>query len=122
MLDGSLFHPAVREWFEAVFPAPHPSHQLQGWPAICARRIHVNPGSHWNRQDRWLPFFGALTDWMFAACARQKEQRCRVLYISPIRRWRWTWNVTCGHPLVGIAQAAQRLGAEFTTPGCNSNR
>jgi superfamily II RNA helicase len=33
-IDAQLFHPAVREWFEAVFPGPTKP-QLEGWPAIA---------------------------------------------------------------------------------------
>ncbi|MEY2411407.1 MAG: ATP-dependent helicase Lhr and Lhr-like helicase, partial [Acidobacteriaceae bacterium] len=29
-----IFHPAVREWFEAVFPAPTRP-QTMGWPSIA---------------------------------------------------------------------------------------
>jgi ATP-dependent Lhr-like helicase len=108
-----LFHAPVREWFEAVFPAPTRP-QRMGWPAIARSEstlILAPTGSG----KTLAAFLWAINRVMFAPVP-EKRRRCRVLYISPIKALAVDVERNLQSPLVGIAQAAQRAGAEFHEP------
>src|SRR5436190_1677475 len=77
-----LFHPAVREWFEAVFPAPTRP-QLLGWPAI-ARGDSTLILAPTGTGKTLSAFLWAIDRLMFRPVPAAAE-RCRVLYISPIK-------------------------------------
>src|SRR5579863_10178494 len=108
-----LFHPAVREWFGAVFPgATRP--QLLGWPAIArgdSTLILAPTGT-----GKTLAAFLWCIDRLMFAPVPEETARCRVVYISPIKALAVDVERNLRAPLVGIAQAAQRLGAEFHEP------
>ncbi len=108
-----IFHPAVRDWFEAVFPAAT-SPQMAGWPAIArgeSTLILAPTGSG----KTLAAFLWAINQIMFTP-APAKTQHCRVLYISPIKALAVDVERNLRAPLVGIAQAAQRLKAVFHEP------
>ena len=112
--DGlGIFHPAVRDWFSAVFPAPtHP--QLAGWPAI-ARGESTLILAPTGTGKTLAAFLWCIHRLMFNAVPA-KAERCRVVYISPIKALAVDVERNLRAPLAGIAQAAQRLGAEFHEP------
>src|SRR6202051_5044242 len=112
-LDPALFAPPVREWFEAVFAAPTRP-QLQGWPAIArdeSTLIFAPTGTG----KTLAAFLWCINRLMFSPVP-EKQQRCRVLYISPIKALAVDVERNLRAPLVGIAQAAKRLGTEFHEP------
>src|SRR5277367_2944846 len=102
-----LFHPAVREWFAAVFPAPTRP-QIAGWPAIArgeSTLILAPTGSG----KTLAAFLWCIQRMMFTPVPTE-AQRCRVIYISPIKALAVDVERNLRAPLVGIAQAAKRLG------------
>src|SRR3984885_9654575 len=109
----NLFEPAVREWFSAVFPSlTRP--QVLGWPAIArgdSTLILAPTGSG----KTLAAFLWCINRLMFAPTPAEAE-RCRVLYISPIKALAVDVERNLRAPLVGIAQSAQRIGAKFHQP------
>jgi len=112
-IDSALFAPPVREWFEAVFAAPTKP-QLQGWPAI-ARGESTLILAPTGTGKTLAAFLWCINRLMFTPVP-DKEQRCRVLYISPIKALAVDVERNLRAPLVGIAQAAERMGIEFHEP------
>ena len=108
-----IFHPAVRDWFEAVFPAPT-SPQLEGWPAI-ARGESTLILAPTGTGKTLAAFLWCINRIMFTSVPAN-AQRCRVLYISPIKALAVDVERNLRAPLVGIAQAAQRLGSPYHEP------
>src|ERR1051325_2768231 len=76
------FHPAVRGWFTDSFRAPTRAQEL-GWPAIASgdwTLIFAPTGSG----KTLTAFLWALDRLMFTP-RPNKERRCRVLYVSPLK-------------------------------------
>ena len=108
-----LFHPAVREWFTAVFAGATRPQQL-GWPAIArgdSTLILAPTGS-----GKTLAAFLWCIDRLMFSPSPAASVRCRVIYVSPIKALAVDVERNLRAPLVGIAQAAQRSGTPFHTP------
>ncbi len=108
-----LFHSPVRAWFEAVFTAPTRP-QAAGWPAIArgeSTLILAPTGS-----GKTLAAFLWCIDRLMFTPTPLREQRCRVVYISPIKALAVDIERNLQSPLIGIAQASGRMGASFHTP------
>lgn len=108
-----LFHPAVREWFRTVFPAPTRPQRL-GWAPI-ARGDSTLILAPTGTGKTLAAFLWCINRLMFAP-APEKKQRCRVVYISPIKALAVDVERNLQVPLAGIAEAARRLGAEYHEP------
>src|SRR6202451_3318454 len=109
-----LFHPAVRDWFSAVFTGPTRP-QILGWPAISrgdSSLIFAPTGSG----KPLAAFLWCINRLMFSTDKPPEEARCRVIYISPIKALAVDVERNLRAPLVGIAQAAQRLGHAYQEP------
>jgi ATP-dependent helicase Lhr and Lhr-like helicase len=107
------FHPAVREWFGAVFAEPTRA-QTMGWPAIASgdsTLVLAPTGSG----KTLAAFLWAINRLMFSPVPPPTE-RCRILYISPIKALAVDVERNLRAPLVGIAQAAERGRNEFHQP------
>src|SRR5512146_2176952 len=107
------FHPAVREWFRAVFAEPTRP-QVMGWPAIArgdSTLILAPTGT-----GKTLAAFLWAIDRLTFAPLPEPARRCRILYLSPIKALAVDVERNLRAPLVGIAQAAKRIGEEHHEP------
>jgi ATP-dependent Lhr-like helicase len=115
--DGAplaLFHRAVRAWFESSFPAPTKP-QLLGWPAI-ARGDSTLILAPTGTGKTLTAFLWCINRLMFAPEPPRENERCRVLYISPIKALAVDIDRNLRVPLAGIAAAARQLGEKFHEP------
>src|SRR3954465_15310558 len=107
------FHPAVQQWFSAVF-AEATSPQVLGWPAIAqgeSTLILAPTGTG----KTLAAFMWAINRLMFSPVP-EPTQRCRILYLSPIKALAVDVERNLRAPLVGIANEARKLGVEFHEP------
>jgi ATP-dependent helicase Lhr and Lhr-like helicase len=108
-----LFQPAVRAWFTGAFPEPTRPQQL-GWPAVArgeSTLILAPTGSG----KTLAAFLWCLNRLMFEPAPPPKE-RCRVLYISPLKALATDVERNLRAPLAGIASAAHAAGVPVTIP------
>ncbi len=107
------FHAPVRAWFAETFRAPTKAQEL-AWPAIAAGRsalVLAPTGS-----GKTLAAFLAMLDALCFAAPPPKEERCRVLYVSPLKALAVDVERNLRSPLVGIARHAKRMGVTVHEP------
>jgi ATP-dependent Lhr-like helicase len=107
------FTPATREWFEAAFGSPTPAQEL-GWEAIASGEhtlIHAPTGS-----GKTLAAFLWALDRLFHEDPPAEADRCRVLYVSPLKALAHDVERNLRSPLRGIAHAAARRGEPLAAP------
>jgi ATP-dependent helicase Lhr and Lhr-like helicase len=107
------FHPAVRNWFQAVFPEPTRP-QVLGWAPI-ARGESTLLCAPTGSGKTLAAFLWCLNKLMFDP-PPPPAQRCRVLYISPIKALAVDVERNLRAPLIGIANSAREVGAELHEP------
>ncbi len=101
------FNPATTAWFEASFPHPTPA-QSQGWDAIAGGShtlIHAPTGS-----GKTLAAFLYTIDRLLHEPVPVRTDRCRVLYVSPLKALAYDIDRNLRAPLAGIRHAAARQG------------
>lgn len=106
-LDG--FTKATRTWFEASFAEPTAA-QEQGWPAIANgdhTLIHAPTGS-----GKTLAAFLWTLDRLLTEPMPDRSERCRVLYVSPMKALAHDVDRNLKAPLAGIRHAAERMGGD----------
>src|SRR5579871_6696772 len=108
-----LFHPAVRDWFTAVFPGPTRP-QRMGWPSI-ARGDSTLILAPTGTGKTLAAFLWCINRLMFSP-PPPEALRCRILYISPIKALAVDVERNLQSPLIGIAHSAKRLGTDFHAP------
>ncbi len=107
MSSLDLFTPATRSWFADAFAAPTAA-QEDGWAAIAAGEhtlIHAPTGS-----GKTLAAFLWGLDRLFAEPVPDDGERCRVLYVSPMKALAYDVDRNLRAPLTGIRHAAERIG------------
>ena len=103
------FSSATRTWFEASFPSPTRA-QAEGWPAITRGEhtlIHAPTGS-----GKTLAAFLWTLDRLLTDPVPERSERCRVLYVSPLKALAHDVDRNLRAPLAGIRHAAERLGGD----------
>jgi Lhr-like helicase len=108
-----LFHPAVREWFAASFGAPT-APQALGWPAI-ARGESTLILSPTGSGKTLAAFLWCINRLMFQPVP-DANQRCRILYVSPLKALAVDVERNLRAPLAGIANLADARGDGFVRP------
>ncbi len=106
-------HPPVRAWFTESF-AGATAAQTKGWPPILAGRstlLLAPTGS-----GKTLAAFLAAIDRLMFSPEPDKRERCRVLYVSPLKALATDVEKNLRAPLAGIAQVAERSGVPFRVP------
>src|SRR5688572_33215126 len=109
----SGFQPAVQRWFAGSFDAPTRAQAL-GWPSIQAGRstlLLAPTGS-----GKTLAAFLAAIDRLMFSPEPPKKERCRVLYVSPLKALAVDVERNLRAPLAGIAAAAGAAGEPFRVP------
>ena len=107
------FHPAVEEWFAGTFPGPTRAQRL-AWPEITAGRstlVLAPTGS-----GKTLAAFLAAIDRLMFSPAPPAAERCRVVYISPLRALAFDVERNLRAPVIGIARTAEFRGIAFHRP------
>ncbi|NNC41884.1 MAG: DEAD/DEAH box helicase, partial [Acidimicrobiia bacterium] len=103
------FGPATRAWFTNTFREPTVAQEL-GWEAIGRGEhtlIHAPTGS-----GKTLAAFLWSVDRLLSDPVPDDSDRCRVLYISPMKALAYDIERNLRSPLAGITNAAGRLGVE----------
>jgi ATP-dependent helicase Lhr and Lhr-like helicase len=101
-----VFSPATATWFREVFAQPTPA-QLGAWQAISAAEnalVIAPTGSG----KTLAAFLWALDD-LTRSPQPSAKQRCRVLYVSPLKALAVDVERNLRAPLAGITQTALRL-------------
>src|SRR5689334_15316092 len=101
------FSPATREWFSHTFAEPTAA-QAQGWAAI-GRGEHTLILAPTGSGKTLAAFLWCLDQLATQPIPANPKQRCRVLYVSPLKALAHDVERNLKAPLVGIGLAAQRL-------------
>ncbi len=109
----ALFSASTQAWFRASLGTPTRA-QCAGWPPIAAGAstlLLAPTGS-----GKTLAAFLAAIDRLMLSPEPPKQQRCRVLYVSPLKALAVDIEKNLRAPLAGIALVAQRLGQPIRMP------
>jgi len=101
------FSAATRAWFTDAFAEPTAA-QTGAWHAVASgeHALVVAPTG----SGKTLAAFLWAVDQMLTGEVPEPERRCRVVYVSPLKALAADVERNLRSPLVGIGQAAQRLG------------
>jgi ATP-dependent helicase Lhr and Lhr-like helicase len=103
------FSPAVREWFRASFAEPT-SVQERGWREVAAGR-HVLMAAPTGSGKTLAAFLWCL-DRLASEPRPADAERCRVLYVSPLKALAHDVDRNLRAPLVGIRRQMEARGVE----------
>jgi len=102
-----LFSPATREWFSAAFAEPTQV-QERGWNEVAAGR-HVLMAAPTGSGKTLAAFLWCL-DRLTSEATPPEAERCRVLYVSPLKALAHDVDRNLRSPLVGIRRQIETLG------------
>ena len=102
------FSAPTRAWFTGAFAEPTPA-QAGAWSAIRAGE-HALVVAPTGSGKTLAAFLWALDRLISEPVPENPAQRCRVLYVSPLKALAADVERNLRSPLVGIRQAAARLG------------
>ncbi|MDP9022036.1 MAG: DEAD/DEAH box helicase, partial [Actinomycetota bacterium] len=107
------FSPAVRTWFATTFREPTAA-QAAGWPPIAAgdHTLLLAPTG----SGKTLAAFLTAIDRMVTTPVPPRDERTRVLYVSPLRALAVDVEKNLRAPLRGAVLAGERMGLELTAP------
>ncbi|WP_250444536.1 DEAD/DEAH box helicase, partial [Actinotalea sp. C106] len=105
------FSEPTRAWFSGAFEAPTPA-QAGAWRAIDAGQ-HALVVAPTGSGKTLAAFLWALDRLMSEPAPAEPVERCRVLYVSPLKALATDVERNLRSPLVGVRQAATRLGRPF---------
>ncbi len=107
------FHPAVAAWFARSFPAPTPPQAL-GWPVIASgdSALVLAPTG----TGKTLAAFLWCIDRLMFSPVPQPRQRCRVVYVSPLKALAVDVERNLRAPIAGITRLATDRGDSFHVP------
>jgi ATP-dependent Lhr-like helicase len=95
-----LFHPATQAWFRKTFPEPTGA-QRDAWPAIRGGR-HTLIAAPTGSGKTFAAFLAAIDDLVREGLERGLEDRCQVLYVSPLKALSNDVQKNLQAPLEGI--------------------
>ena len=107
------FHPAVQSWFGETFPGPTRAQHL-GWAALReggSALVFAPTGS-----GKTLAAFLSAIDRLMFAPVPSKGERCRVVYVSPLKALAVDVERNLRSPVAGIARVASRRGDTWHLP------
>ena len=107
------FHQPVREWFTHSFPEPTRVQQL-GWPVLQTSEstlILAPTGS-----GKTLAAFLTAIDRVMFEPVPDPLERCRVLYISPLKALAVDVDRNLRAPVIGVTRYAERSNHPVHTP------
>ena len=103
----------MQEWFRGAFAAPTAA-QTRGWPPILDGRstlLLAPTGS-----GKTLAAFLAAIDRLMFTSEPSSRERCRVLYVSPLKALAVDVERNLRAPIAGIAAIAERRGEAYRVP------
>jgi len=109
----SPFHAPTRVWFEETFGEPTKVQRL-GWPVIAAGEsaLMLAPTG----SGKTLAAFLAAIDHVMFEPVPDKKERCRVLYLSPLKALAVDIERNLSTPIAGVSAAATRLNEPAYEP------
>lgn len=108
---GSSFSAPTRAWFDGAFEAPTPA-QTGAWEAAQAG-AHALVVAPTGSGKTLAAFLWSLDRLLSEPAPEDPVERCRVLYVSPLKALATDVERNLRSPLVGIRQAATRLGTSL---------
>jgi ATP-dependent Lhr-like helicase len=108
---NGIFSPAVRRWFTGAFEAPTRAQNL-GWPAIAAgdHTLLLAPTG----SGKTLAAFLWAIDQIVHDPIPPAPERCRVLYLSPLKALAVDVERNLRTPLVGIRRESERAAGDHS--------
>jgi ATP-dependent helicase Lhr and Lhr-like helicase len=106
-----LFSPAARAWFSGAFPAPTEV-QERGWDSVAVGR-HTLMSAPTGSGKTLAAFFWCI-DRLASEPTPPEAERCRVLYVSPLKALTVDIERNLQAPRRGISMQAERMGLSMS--------